>query len=88
MDHPQCLGVDEIFVTGVPQRGEVQVVQTLMSGGDLMHYLISRLPKGLSEQEAGGCFKAIVTGVAYLHSIKLGHRDLKPENILLKNEGE
>jgi len=69
----------------------VQIVQDLMQGGDLMHFLM-KCPeiKGrwLTEQEAGLCFSKVVTGVAYLHKMGIGHRDLKPENILLKNEAD
>jgi len=86
IQHPQCLGVDEVFQTA----SEVQIVQELMSI-DLMHYLMERGPGSktwLTEAEAGGCFHMICEGVAYLHAHQIGHRDLKPENILIKKKGD
>merc|ERR1712188_207126 len=37
--HPRCVGVEEIFCT----EDEIQVVQEIMEGGDLMHYMMARL---------------------------------------------
>jgi len=56
-----------------------------------MTYMMER-QKGtgewLSEEDAGGCFRALCEGVAYLHSHSIAHRDLKPENILLEKAGD
>jgi len=83
VNHPQCLGVDEVFVTD----DKVQILQQKMCGNNLMMYLMNRSSGWLSEKEAGSCFHKIVEGVAFIHGLGICHRDLKPENILLAKDG-
>ncbi|KAK0567563.1 hypothetical protein OC844_000146 [Tilletia horrida] len=49
-------------------------------GGDL-YAAIKR--GGMSQGEVECCFKQIINGIAYLHSMGVAHRDIKPENLLL-----
>lgn len=49
-------------------------------GGDL-YAAIKR--GGMSQGEVECCFKQILNGIAYLHSMGVAHRDIKPENLLL-----
>ena len=41
----------------------------------------------LSNKDSAIIIKQILSGVAYMHSLKMVHRDLKPENILLSEKG-
>jgi len=41
----------------------------------------------MSRIEVDCCFKQLVNGVAYLHSMGVAHRDIKPENLLLDGQG-
>lgn len=34
------------------------------------------------------CFKQMIQGLAYLHSLGVAHRDIKPENLLLTMDGK
>ncbi|EPQ25742.1 uncharacterized protein PFL1_06736 [Pseudozyma flocculosa PF-1] len=49
-------------------------------GGDL-YAAIKR--GGMSQAEVECCFKQIINGISYLHSMGVAHRDIKPENLLL-----
>ncbi|PWN41754.1 Pkinase-domain-containing protein [Ceraceosorus guamensis] len=53
-------------------------------GGDL-YAAIKR--GGMSQTEVECCFKQIIHGIAYLHSMGVAHRDIKPENLLLDASG-
>ncbi|GJJ71123.1 hypothetical protein EMPS_03473 [Entomortierella parvispora] len=53
-------------------------------GGDLYN----TIKQGhMSRIEIDCCFKQLVNGVAYLHSMGVAHRDIKPENLLLDGQG-
>lgn len=41
----------------------------------------------MSRVEVNCCFKQLINGVAYLHSMGVAHRDIKPENLLLDGKG-
>jgi len=53
-------------------------------GGDLY----SAIKTGnMTPVEVNCCFKQLINGVAYLHSMGVAHRDIKPENLLLDDMG-
>ncbi|KAF9371742.1 serine/threonine-protein kinase HAL4/sat4 [Podila verticillata] len=53
-------------------------------GGDLYN----TIKQGhMSRIEIDCCFKQLIHGVAYLHSMGVAHRDIKPENLLLDGQG-
>jgi tRNA A-37 threonylcarbamoyl transferase component Bud32 len=42
----------------------------------------------MTSAERNCCFKQLVRGVAYMHSMGIAHRDIKPENLLLNEDGQ
>ncbi|KAG0284839.1 serine/threonine-protein kinase HAL4/sat4 [Linnemannia gamsii] len=59
-------------------------VMEYCSGGDLYN----TIKQGhMSRIEVDCCFKQLMNGVAYLHSMGVAHRDIKPENLLLDSQG-
>ncbi|KAG0291105.1 serine/threonine-protein kinase HAL4/sat4 [Dissophora globulifera] len=53
-------------------------------GGDLYN----TIKQGhMSRIEIDCCFKQLMNGIAYLHSMGVAHRDIKPENLLLDGNG-
>ncbi|KAI8360329.1 kinase-like domain-containing protein [Mortierella sp. GBAus27b] len=58
-------------------------VMEYCSGGDLYN----NIKQGhMSRIEIDCCFKQLIHGVAYLHSMGVAHRDIKPENLLLDGQ--
>ncbi|ORZ04185.1 kinase-like domain-containing protein [Lobosporangium transversale] len=58
-------------------------VMEYCSGGDLYNII----KQGhMSRVEINCCFKQLIHGVAYLHSMGVAHRDIKPENLLLDDQ--
>ncbi|KAI7908222.1 kinase domain-containing protein [Cokeromyces recurvatus] len=53
-------------------------------GGDLFSSIMS---EQMTEIEMSCCFKQLIRGLAYLHSMGVAHRDIKPENLLLTLDG-
>jgi len=53
-------------------------------GGDLYSVIRDGF---LSCDEVDTCFKQLLEGVFYLHSVGVAHRDLKPENLLIDAKG-
>ncbi|KAI7889535.1 kinase-like domain-containing protein [Mucor mucedo] len=54
-------------------------------GGDLF---TSIMAERMTEVEKACCFKQMIHGLAYLHSMGVAHRDIKPENLLLTMDGK
>ncbi|GAA5807456.1 hypothetical protein MFLAVUS_000817 [Mucor flavus] len=53
-------------------------------GGDLFSVIMSG---HMTDIEMSCCFKQLLNGLAYLHSVGVAHRDIKPENLLLTLDG-
>lgn len=51
------------------------------SGRELFEYISSK--QRLNEYEACRLFQQIISGIDYLHKLRIIHRDIKPENLLL-----
>ncbi|KAJ3322180.1 serine/threonine-protein kinase HAL4/sat4 [Boothiomyces sp. JEL0866] len=60
-------------------------VMEYCSGGTLYDVLQE---KPLLQSEIDCCFKQLIGGVNYIHSMGVAHRDLKPENILFDADGQ
>ncbi|KAG2235770.1 hypothetical protein INT48_000996 [Thamnidium elegans] len=54
-------------------------------GGDLF---TSIMAERMTLIEKACCFKQMLQGLAYLHSMGVAHRDIKPENLLLTMDGK
>ncbi|GAN08417.1 pkinase-domain-containing protein [Mucor ambiguus] len=54
-------------------------------GGDLF---TSIMAERMTEIEKACCFKQMIQGLSYLHSMGVAHRDIKPENLLLTMDGK
>ncbi|KAI8080106.1 kinase-like domain-containing protein [Gilbertella persicaria] len=59
-------------------------VMEYCAGGDLFSAIMS---EHMTTLEMSCCFKQMMSGLAYLHSVGVAHRDIKPENLLLTLDG-
>ncbi|KAI8338393.1 kinase-like domain-containing protein [Chlamydoabsidia padenii] len=65
-------------------RKRYNTVMEYCPGGDLFGCIMSEC---MTEIEKGCCFKQLIHGLAYIHSVGVAHRDIKPENLLLAADG-
>jgi serine/threonine protein kinase len=81
--HPNVIETMEL----VWDEGKHNWAETMewCGGGDLF----SIIKNGqMTAVERNCCFKQLIRGVAYMHSMGVAHRDIKPENLLLNEEGQ
>ncbi len=69
----------------VQDREKWYEVMEYCPGGDLFNALSHG--GEIDEEHIDSCFKELVEGVCYLHSLGVAHRDLKLENILIDSTG-
>ncbi|KAJ7307189.1 hypothetical protein JRQ81_009178 [Phrynocephalus forsythii] len=62
-------------------NAEMVLVLELIHGGELFDFIAEK--EMLTEAEAIGFLKQLLSGVAYMHACHIAHFDLKPENIML-----
>ena len=62
------------------------VVLEIAEGGELFKRIIEK--KHLSEAEAAGIIKQMISAIMYFHRNNICHRDLKPENCLMDTNDE
>lgn len=49
---------------------------------------MSIMAERMTQVERYCCFKQMIQGLAYIHSMGVAHRDIKPENLLLTMDGK
>lgn len=62
----------------------IYLIMEYASGKELFDYITKK--KRLQEVEACKFYQQILSGIEYLHKLKVVHRDLKPENLLLDSK--
>lgn len=74
-----------VRLLNVVQEGEgiLILVWELVKGLDVLDYLNSR-GGVMSEEEARGFFKQLLSGIACIHENGFCHRDIKPENCMIE----
>ncbi|ORX59710.1 kinase-like protein [Hesseltinella vesiculosa] len=79
--HPNIVETIDLVLD---DKKRYSTVMEYCPGGDLFGCIMSGC---MTEREKACCFKQMMQGVAYLHSVGVAHRDIKPENLLLAADG-
>ncbi|KAF7732377.1 serine/threonine-protein kinase HAL4/sat4 [Apophysomyces ossiformis] len=79
--HPNVVKTIDLVLD---DRKRYCTVMEYCPGGDLFACIMA---DRMSEYEKACCFKQMMQGIAYLHSMGVAHRDIKPENLLLTLDG-
>ena len=78
--HPNIVHLYSVIQT----NQYIYLIMEYISGKELFDYIIK---KGkLQEIEACKFYQQIISGIEYLHKLKIVHRDLNPENLLLDSK--
>jgi 5'-AMP-activated protein kinase catalytic alpha subunit len=62
----------------------IYLIMEYANGKELFDHIVFK--KRLPEAEACKFFQQIISGIEYLHKLRVVHRDLKPENLLLDHK--
>jgi serine/threonine-protein kinase SRK2 len=79
--HPFIVQFKEVFVTDT----HLGVAMEYVSGGELFNYVQQH--RSFNEAQARYFFQHLISGVEYLHVMRVVHRDLKLENLLVDLSG-
>jgi serine/threonine protein kinase len=86
LKHDNIVELFEDFVD--EEKDQLYIVLEYMGSGTLQS-LLDRAPgRRLPLNQARKLFANLVSGLSYLHSLKIVHRDIKPDNLLLTTTGE
>jgi 5'-AMP-activated protein kinase catalytic alpha subunit len=78
--HANIIQLYEIIET----QKQLYLIMEYANGGELFDYIVNN--SRLDEMEACHIFQQIISGIEYIHKLKVVHRDMKPENLLIDNE--
>lgn len=82
VDHPNLPRIYEFF----EDSDNFYIILEFCKGGDLFDKIVEM--QQFSENQAAWIMYQILSGLTYLHSMKIIHRDIKPENILLDDKND
>ena len=80
VDHPNLPRIYEFF----EDSDNFYIILEFCKGGDLFDKIVEM--QEFSEDQAAWIMHQILSGLTYLHGMKIIHRDIKPENILLDDK--
>ncbi|RKP08307.1 kinase-like domain-containing protein, partial [Thamnocephalis sphaerospora] len=82
LNHPNVVNTVDLVQD---ENGQWCEVMEYCPGGDLFHIIKTSC---MSDAEINCCFRQLLRGIGYLHSMGVAHRDIKPENLLMDMRGQ
>jgi protein-serine/threonine kinase len=82
LNHPNVVSTVDLVQD---EHGQWCEVMEYCPGGDLFHIIKSSC---MTEETINCCFRQLLNGIGYLHSMGVAHRDIKPENLLMDMHGQ
>ena len=76
--HPNIVQLFSVIET----ERQILLIMENIKGQEIYQHIL--LNKKLSEEEACFYFQQIISGIEYLHKLKIAHRDIKSENIIIE----
>ncbi|KAI7905831.1 kinase-like domain-containing protein [Cokeromyces recurvatus] len=80
--HPNIV---QTFDLVLDSKDRYCTIMEYCSGGDLFSIIMAEI---MTDIEKACCFKQLLQGISYLHSVGVTHRDIKPENLLMTAQGK
>ena len=77
--HPNIIQLYEIIET--PKH--LFLVMEYMEKGELFDHIVSK--RRLDEEEACKILEQMISGIEYIHKLRIVHRDLKLENVMMSD---
>ena len=80
LKHPNIVQLYSV----IEDEKQIFLIMEYIKGKELFQYILDK--KKLSEEESCMFFQQMISGIEYLHKLKIAHRDIKSENMIIEQK--